>query len=340
MSILPATVLLQMSRDLSKHLFRRDSSWYGFSEGSTWGAIPFAVSNLYRGQNMRYQSMLPSISRGLTSSESGEVWRYSITDQAKIVLRLAQSWWFAYEVDRHPIKRIASNQKLEFNDIALAQHYGIPTGYLDLSDDFNVSAFFATCRETKTGWEPVDTGIGVIYKVDLRKPGIEADKYAPLGPQNLPRPSEQSAWVVELPFCHSFEDWQEVSMMQFHQDRHVGEYYLEMFSGGERLFPIDPLKDVADEILTCGEIPENLAVLALESLAEDPYGIRSHHVQLIRNELTKLTTPINYRRLLTDQQISLLLADTEWREKMLKEVKVNWRAVRRVPVNIQDDSQE
>jgi len=32
-----------------------------------------------------------------------------------------------------------------------------------------------------------------------------------------------------------------------------------------------------------------------------------------------------------DENVSLLLADFEWRKKMLPDVKVKWRAIRRVP---------
>ncbi len=330
MQTIPASILLQISHDNFDHRSRRERSWYGYSEGGTWGAIPFAVSNLYRGQNARYSPMLPSISRGLTSPNTGELWKYSIEDQAKIVLRLAQSWWFSSELDHHPITTHAIGHKLELDRMALAQHYGIPTGYLDLTDDFNVSAFFATCCETTHGWEPVKTGVGVIYRVSLEKLETPFGRYAPLGPQSLPRPTEQCAWVAELPLCHSFEGWPDVSMMQFHHDKRVGEYFLEMFDGGNMLFPPDPLAEVATEILACGEIPAELVEHAMQSFAEDEHGVRKKHFQSIFAELSKLVTLNSYRKLLTNQQVSSLLADSEWREKRLSDVKANWRFVRRV----------
>lgn len=332
MQIAPASVLLEISKDYADHRSRREGSWYGYTEGKNWGAIPFAVSSLYRGQNTRHSSMLPSIARGLQSTDIGEIWRSSISDQAKIVLRLAQSWWFSRELTHHPISHHAANQHLDLDPIALAQHYGIPTGYLDLTDDFNVSAFFATCHETKNGWEPVDTGVGVIYRVNLNKFETPFGRYAPLGPQQLPRPSEQCAWVTELPLCHSFEGWPDVDMMQFHHDRHVGEHFLEMYAGGERLFPPDPLAGVAAEILACREIPMDLVEAALDSFANDPSGILTEHFPALRKEISALANQVSYRRLLTDQYVAPFLTDQEWREKMLMDVKVNWRAVRRVSI--------
>jgi len=334
MQIVPASILLQISKDFVDHRSRREQSWYWYSEGDHGGATPFAIQNLYRGQNKRYLPMLPSIPRGMSSENTGELWKYAISDQAKIVLRLAQSWWFSQELDHHPITSHAANQKLELDRIALAQHYGIPTGYLDLTDDFNVSAFFATCYETKNGWQPITSGTGIIYRVNP----LDISMYFPLGPQALPRPTEQCAWVTELPLCHAFDGWPDVTMMQFHHDKHIGEYFLEMFSGGEKLFPPDPLADVASEILACREIPADLIENALESFTQDPHGVKISHLKAIRKELTKITTLNSYRRLLTDEKVSLLLTDIEWRKKMLQDVKARASAIRRIAIPIDGDT--
>jgi len=282
--------------------------------------------------------MLPSIARGLESSDVGELWRSSVSDQAKLVLRLAQSWWFSRELAHHPIATHATRQHLDLDPIALAQHYGIPTGYLDLTDDFNVSAFFATCRATNRGWETVESGIGVVYRVILKKLDNPFGQYMPLGPQQLPRPTEQCAWVAELPLFHSFEGWPDVSMAQFHHDKRVGEHFLNMFAGGNRLFPPDPLADVAAEILACHEVPADLVEAALDSFARDPCGLRTEQLPSLRKEITQLATLVNNRRLLTDQNVSSLLANSEWRERMLADAKVKWRLVRRVPISQDGDS--
>lgn len=330
--IAPASMLLDISRKNAGHRERREKSWLGYSEGDTWGAIPRAVSHLYRGQTGRHLPLLPSIARALDSSDVAELWKSSPSDQAKIVLRLAQSWWFAQELSRHPVSEHAKKHHLTLDEIALAQHYGIPTGYLDLTDDFDVSAFFATCCLRSSGWEPVDTGIGVIYRVNLETQPEQFAKYTPLGPQRLPRPFEQCAWVTELPMCHSFESWLGVDMLQFHHSRSVSEYFLAMFDGGKLLFPTDPLTDVADEIMACGELPTNLAEAALASFATDPYGIRPNQIESVRRGLAELVTLTAGRQLLHPEHISFLLARPEWCNEMLAPVTANWRAVRRIPV--------
>ncbi|MBO1855018.1 FRG domain-containing protein [Burkholderia cenocepacia] len=332
MQTAPASALLEMSKDYVDHLSRREASWYWHSDGDTRGAIPFAVSTLYRGQNARFTPMLPSIARGLQSRDIEKIFESPVSDQAKIVLRIAQAWWFARELARHPISSHAASQHLDLNEIALAQHYGIPTGYLDLSDDFNVSAFFATCYETEKGWRPVDTGVGIVYRVHLGILKNPFNNYIPLGPQQLPRPSEQCAWVTELPFCHSFEGSPGVEMLQFQHDRNVGEYFLEMYNGGERLFPRDPLADVAAEILACREIPIDLMDAALDSLATDPYGVLPAHLPALRNEISALTSLVSYRRLLTDRDIESLITNQDWSRKMLGVARARAVAVRRIRV--------
>lgn len=332
MQIVPASVLLDISRNYADHRSRREDSWYWYSDEGKAGATPFSVSTLYRGQNARHTPMLTTITRGLQSTDIVNIFETSISDQARIALRLAQSWWFGRELTRHPIYHHAASQNLDLNEIALAQHYGIPTGYLDLSDDFNVSAFFATCRESGGGWQPVDSGVGVIYRVKLRNVENPFDDFIPLGPQKLPRPSEQCAWVVELPFCHGFEGWPGVEMLAFHHDHRVGRHFLEMFEDGRRLFPHDPLADVAEEILACGEIPTDLVEAALKSFTNDPCGILPSDLPAVRKEISTLVCQIDYRQLLTDEHVAPLLADQEWIEKMLGTVKARAMAVRRVRI--------
>lgn len=334
MQIVPASALIEISKNYLGHRSRREDSWVwhsGDGKGKG-GAIPFAVSALYRGQNTRHMPMLASIARGLQSTDIVKIFEASIPDQAKIVLRLTQSWWFGKELTRHPIFNHAASQNLDLTEIALAQHYGISTGYLDLSDDFNVSAFFATCRETTEGWQPVDSGVGVIYRVNLRKTENTFESYIPLGPQKLPRPYEPCAWVVEMPFCRGFEGWPGVEMLSFHHDRHVGKHFLEMFEGGAQLFPPDPLADIAEEILSCGEIPVDLVDAALKSFSSDPCGILASDLPAVRKEISSLASQIGYRQLLTDLHVAPLLADQEWVEKMLGTVKANAVAVRRVQI--------
>lgn len=340
MSTVPASTLLDISRDHAGHQERRDKSWCWYADGERGGAFPFAVSSLYRGQTAHFAPLLPSIARGLQQPDIGPLWRSPPHDQAIVVLRLAQSWWFSRELERHPVATHAAEQGLTFNSLAIAQHYGIPTGYLDLTDDFDVSAFFATCRASGDAWEPVDTGVGVIYRVNLRATPDALVRYTPLGPQQLPRPTEQAAWVVELPLGPGLEGWPGVSMLQFEHDRRVSEHFLEKFDGGARLFPPDPLADVAHEILTCREIPGTFFDAALESFAADSHGLKRDHAPALRSAVANLVTLADDRSILRRADVARLLANSAWRERILAGVKATGLAVRRIPISLRSEAGE
>jgi hypothetical protein len=326
MNILSPDVLLEISEDFNRT--REPESWYWATDGDHGVAIPFHVSTVYRGQNQRCRPMLPSIARGIAPS-TGKLFESPPCDQAKIVIRLAQSWWFAREFGHHPAAAHAERQRLRVDRIAVAQHYGIPTGYLDLTDDFDVAAFFATCRETDGQWEPLKDGVGVIYKVGRDDCG---ELLKPLGPQPLARPFEQKAWVIELPLFHAFDGWREVSIILFQQSKAVGQHFLDRFGGGSKLFPADPLASVADEILKCGELPDELIDSAIKSFAEDEFGIRADQIGDVRAEIAKLASVIPYRRILTDAKLAPFLQDIEWLKVRLADTQARVRPVWLEPV--------
>lgn len=339
MQTFPGSALIDISRQNEGYRIRRADCWYGATKGDGWCAIPF-VPALYRGQSQRYAPMLPSIARGL-SAVTGNLASHTPSDQAKVIVRLAQSWWFARELDHHPMSRHAADNKLELDRLALAQHYGIPTGYLDLTDDFDVAAFFATCSGSEDHWEPIQNGVGVVYRIDLDT-GFSTPfgSLEPLGPQVLPRPTEQCAWVTELPMMHAFDGWPNVGAMLFQQDASVGSYFLEKFNGGAALFPPDPLKTVANKILMCRSVPRELVEGAIESFSEDPLGVDRTQAAALLAEVQSIVELTDYRRLLTDDLVESLMADFRRRAELLAEVKVNWRPVRAVPRDAEPEVQE
>lgn len=324
---LDAAVLLDISRDNESYRESRYRAWYGYSDAEGWGALLFA-SSLFRGQPRRYVPMLPSIARGLAST-AGQLWQWSPRDQALLLLRIAQSRWFGRELNYHPITSHAATVGVKLNRLALAQHSGIPTGYLDLTDDFDVAAFFATCQETPAGWVPINDGTGIVYQINLDASFQNPlEVYQVLGPQVLPRPSEQCAWVTELSVGGDFESWPGVSTLVFQQKQLVGEHFLRKFDGGRALFPLDPLARVAAEIMACAEIPDEFLESAIQSFVGGPTDIRPVQVPAIKEELATFTKLVGYRRLLSDDMVSVLMSDFQRRAELLAEVKANWRMVR------------
>jgi hypothetical protein len=265
----------------------------------------------------------------------------SIEDQAKLVVRLAQSWWFAREIDHHPLTKYAQQNSIHINRLALAQHYEIPTGYLDITHSFDVAAFFATCRRTSSGWEPVGesaTEPGIVYRVEMDRVENALEIFQALGPQPLPRPYEQRAWVTELPLVDSFDGWPAVFILQFQHEASVGRHFLDKFAGGEDLFPPDPLADIAHEITSCGEIPSELIESAIKSFSEDKFGCVPRDFAALRIAVARGHSLIDYRRLMTDEKLVPFVDQFERLKKRLAETRLTIRPVRVEPINEQNDS--
>ena len=62
------------------------------------------------------------------------------------------------------------DHEIYLNNTAIAQHYELKTPYLDLTSNFDVASFFATCsyNENTKSYIPYngDSQIGVIYVYD------------------------------------------------------------------------------------------------------------------------------------------------------------------------------
>lgn len=106
-----------------------------------------ARRNFYRGENQLFPESLPSLLRALkrySSPEERELYRL-VAD-----MRIAEFMFL--------LKRFQHVQNWNYSDVlyeAIAQHYGLETSWLDITNDFNVALFFATCFWNKDHWEPL-----------------------------------------------------------------------------------------------------------------------------------------------------------------------------------------
>ena len=227
---------------------------------------------LYRGQNRRYSPSFPTIARSFSRRVS-MVRDLPEEDQAALATDLARTWWFGEEIERHPAMRWAASQNIAFDKTALAQHYELPTGYIDLTQSFSVACFFATCEKREGAWRPKESGRGVIYAFDYTVLERPLSLVVPVGLQPLPRPAEQWAWVVEMSLGQDFEAFPAVRWMQFEQDPGVSKHFLEMFDHGRDLFPPDAMGDVARHIRSAKAIPKRFVDSAVKELTEDEFGV-------------------------------------------------------------------
>jgi hypothetical protein len=235
---------------------------------------------LYRGQNRHFDPCWPSICRDL-SENTYLLSELAPSDQVRILRGLALNNWFRDELAKHPMIRWTRDQRIILDVAAIAQHYGIPTGYFDASESFEVSAFFATCRfvSASSSWEPVTDGEGVMYRLQLD--AVE-ERATAICYQPFPRPSQQWAWTVELRLG---EDFLQAPMLQgftFEHDAKVGEKFLQRFGGGTNLLPPDPTARLAKAMCLAQEIPIGNIEEAEAQLAEDASGISAVEVKELR----------------------------------------------------------
>lgn len=103
--------------------------------------------NYYRGENQIYPQSVPSLLRAIksyTTKREKELYRL-VAD-----MRIAEFSLL--------LQKFQHVREWAFGDVLyepLAQHYGLETGWLDITSDFNVALFFATCFWEDGQWKPL-----------------------------------------------------------------------------------------------------------------------------------------------------------------------------------------
>ena len=227
---------------------------------------------LFRGQTRRHRPCLPTVVRGFP--EETAVSRLDEHHQATLILNLAKTAWFNLNLRETPPMRWMSQKKVAFDETAVAQHYELPTGYIDLSESFDVAAFFASCQfnPVTSFWEPVGEGEGIVYMVDRTVVGMQP-YVKPVCLQPFPRPSEQWGWVHEMSLGEDFDRLPHVRKMVFKHDGELSKAIAARFKHGSALFPRDPLSDLAMRIKTAKTLPKYVLDKVANDLRGDPLGL-------------------------------------------------------------------
>lgn len=132
----------------------------------------------------------------------------------------------------------------------MIQHYGFCTDLLDVTANFEVAAFFATCKKKGDGYQPIgsSTKPGVIYRLSPSALELSDDnnyEFRYLGWQPLSRPSEQRAFAIRIKKGYDFAQIPYVRKVKFRQDAKVSERIWNSFDQGKSLFPPEPVSKMA-----------------------------------------------------------------------------------------------
>ena len=291
-----------------------DIEWFDFDRDFPCGRImpPQLSPFLYRGQTKRFSPCRPSVFRSLPMAQRPR----ELARRERLVYFLSEvrTCWFKLETRKHPAYEFGHKIGLQIDAWSLAQHYGIPTHHLDLTQSVDVAAFFATCSLDKTEWQPCTEGVGVIYALNFSAIPESWNYFKLVGLSTFPRPGEQKAWTVPLNLKADFEKWSIVEIVQFKHTRAGSEKFHSMFAGGESLFPYDPAHDLAMAIVASKTLPVNCVANGLRGLGCPLDRLQFHYAKVaaaLRDEFglqVENEVPVG----LSDQQVAKL---TEYWEK-------------------------
>lgn len=206
-------------------------------------AAPMPMSPLFRGQNSFYAPSFPSLYRK-EMSELDLIEREVKLEDFKVIL------------DENPEISDLKNSGLVVNYMGLAQHYGIDTNIMDLTNSFGVAAFFATTYydAISGSYNPITWNItkGVIHFMptggllsNFNKKG--KDYILPIGMEALARPGEQRGYGAELDKGKDFNAVCPIRLF-FWQDPQCSIKIYNYFAGGKLLFPYDPMAEKVREM--------------------------------------------------------------------------------------------
>lgn len=202
----------------------------------------------YRGQSRYHDPCIPTLYR---INKNGE-WpteEYIACNRLKICE-------FALLLNPHPVlQEVCRNIVVDY--VALAQHYGLITEYLDITNSKWVAAFFA-CTDydwEKDTYSPVGRdygeGYGVMYITngDGRiMPEDFFEKNGVIGYQYFDRPSKQSSFGYRMEKGEDFNLSPHFNKVFFRHDLAASNIVFEMSYRQRRFIPKDSLSVLAREI--------------------------------------------------------------------------------------------
>lgn len=215
---------------------------------------------LYRGQTKFYDNCVPSLFRSVTP--------------IKYLVNLLKKYEFIKLMGSHPIIRDLANWSIDgkyfkIDMDGLSQHYEFATAMVDVTRSKDIAMFFALCvkNEKTDRYEPIrdESREAVLYTIDM-KALLESNSsdFHVVGFQPLPRPDVQKAYSIPVGWMENFNSYPYVSYEVFRVNRNESERYLDMFAGGEKLFPNDAVDSRAVEIRRSMEIDREVLEVCFE----------------------------------------------------------------------------
>lgn len=220
-------------------------------------------NSYFRGEKQIYTRSVPSLLRQLQGMDEDKQTAYRFINRMRIEE-------FRLFLCRFEITRLWMNNYGTVLFEPLAQHYGFETEWLDITSDFDVALFFATCKwdRQRKRWIPLtredtekddDTKYGVIFhvpgwQVETRMAfGEESDaknRILPIGYQPFMRCHSQHAYAIHMKEASPLQDDIIFEKLHFRHDEDLSKRIYEKMDCGRKIYPQEGLDEFDDIIET------------------------------------------------------------------------------------------
>lgn len=235
----------------------------------------------YRGQTKHFKNCQPSLYRYTDKMEkknSAFVERLKLCEFSIILNKLPAS-----EILKSGLRIPNRSGELlhyivHIDDIALAQHYGIQTEFLDLTTDKLTASFFASSELVKGDegyskiykpYEGDETGVFYVYQ--NKSPCKNNWKIHPVGIQPIARPIKQSALVMEIGKNQKFDKI--ANGIYFKHESRCSSIIYKLFNESKGIMPNEVIESKAEMIVNSHKFCQ----MALDNMYKRFYSHLDHN---------------------------------------------------------------
>ena len=220
---------------------------YAVMSDQAWTNIPKlypcsqTTFTLMRGESSYHADSHPSLYRPQTT----------MTEEDYLLISRLRACEFIAIMKRHRVVReLARFCKIEY--MAIAQHYGFATEFMDVTNQKWVAAFFASTKYENGNYLPFDPGdehkIGVVYVGEPLGSETYPANIRAMGFHYFERPTRQNALVYEMTENDNFDAIPFFKRIVFRHDAAASEFVFKMCYDHLRYFPKDNWADIAEQI--------------------------------------------------------------------------------------------
>ena len=218
-----------------------------------------SIFTYYRGQNIFYERCLPSLYRYSGAELEKETFR-SYFQTAEMILVMKSHSVINYLENNGLKSPVLGLLPLPIIYDGLAQHYGIKTCYLDLTNDIWTAVFFASTTYDGKEYHPkyikegdgLSERFGVIYRLNYHtddtfaNPSIEGIK--PIGLQYFNRPGRQCGLVRNMSDVHDLHLLPRLERIFFRHENEASKLIFTLSQFSKRYMPEDSLVNIVESI--------------------------------------------------------------------------------------------